>query len=311
MNSSIKQNKNLGIFICLLAAFLISQGVLTDFEKLKTLLTPSAQFTIDPRLLNYFSQVINHNAEGDEKKLNQLLTYYARVSALLSERAASYGMRGLCYYHLKQFDQATHAYQEAIKSNPQCFWYYYNPGLIHFQLGHYREAIDLLKKALETSDERTLAHITHSQIVYGPMINPPPGINSYVALKTHLKEGKNVCYQYLILSYDRLGDYTSVFSLTTSGLKFHLIPKKEDGLFQYYAGVAALRLKKYKIAAAFLGKYLQANPYHREAYEYLFQAFSNLNQKKLALQIMKKTIYLEKKHLFSSPSDEPLPLSIY
>ena len=123
-----------------------------------------------PLFFDYLVQTYRGGKVFDQKKLEAYAFYYQKVTEYIPNRADAYGLLGFCYYHLDKKKEAIESYEKAIAINPNFFWFRYNLSMIYFKAGQYKEAYEVLKKAVKTSPQATLKYIQWSKRIYIPLI---------------------------------------------------------------------------------------------------------------------------------------------
>ena len=151
-----------------------------------------------PESFKYLVDISKDPSLFDEKKLREYVYYYQKVNDYSGGRADAYGMLGLCYYHLKDYKKAIDAYTKAAQDTPQFFWFHYNPGLIYFKQGQFKEAGENFKKALATNPVHAVVFISRSKL-YVPLIQDKT-IQETIVLENVQRAFKD-CERLMVLSY--------------------------------------------------------------------------------------------------------------
>jgi len=149
-----------------------------------------------------FVRFIGHPKNSPKAFLSSLLYYYERIIEFAPERAEAHGILGYNYYHLDKHKKATVFYLEAMRLNPNFFWFPYNLGIIHYKNGDYTQAADLFKTAMHIKPEYTLKSIYLSKI-YSQIRDAE---NFHFNLEKRLQLAYQKCYALLALSYHHAGN---------------------------------------------------------------------------------------------------------
>jgi tetratricopeptide (TPR) repeat protein len=86
---------------------------------------------------------------GDYREAVTLLTRAIEEEHDAMKLALAYRFRGLSYKHLGRRDDALRDFLEVIRLQPQLDLGYYNAGVIYNLQGRYKEAIDMLSRAIQ------------------------------------------------------------------------------------------------------------------------------------------------------------------
>ncbi len=230
---------------------------------------------------DYLRDFIHGKAELDTKKMEEYEYYYEKVSQLIASPLSEvYGMMGYCYYEMGNPQKALINYKKAVDLNPYYFTYYYNPGVIYFQKGRYKEAVEFLSKAITTKIEYSFNFISSSRVYFPLLIEP---LKFETEVKVYLREGLVRCFKLLILSHYKLNNYTKMIYMAKKAVSAGL---DDDGFFYYYWGVGMSALREHREAAMLFQEALKKNPDYTEAAESLGQTLSLLGNKEFSQKIL-------------------------
>ena len=134
------------VFILFLVAGIIYAHIINqDVLKLKTL------NYVRPSLMD-LKEFADHPARMDKDSFRDILIYYKEVCDLAeesSEAPAACGVVAYAYYYSGEKQKSLKYYAKVIKQNGRFFWFFYNLAAIHFNEGHYQQAMDNFALALK------------------------------------------------------------------------------------------------------------------------------------------------------------------
>ena len=276
-------NRSLVIYLVALSVFCMTVNFnLTRLKILNYLETP----------LDYLFLFSEGKEPFDQHKFHAYLDYYENLAAYIPDLAEAHGLLGFCYYHLGQKNQAIRAYQKAIESKSDFFWFHYNLGIIYFKEKNYKLAAESFKKAMVLNPKDTVVLMMNSKVYSGI-----GGKNRFILDKDftfsnileeidkRIRSAYESCYLLLTLSYYHLEDYRN---LKQSAMNFFSLKTQQKALYAYLTGLANYQLKDYKTAVSYLNESIKLNPHYADAYQYLGLSLQKLNQKDLALVMMSR-----------------------
>jgi len=222
----------------------------------------------------------------DLKQFKKYTKFYEKIVEFYPERADALGMLGYCYYHASRKKMALAAFKSAIVENPNFFWFYYNQGVLNYQLGRYRQAVDSLSKALTISKNDTLEYILSSKVIFRSILISSKAFQ--FETKQRLQNGYDDCYRLMVLSYFHLEDYSSMYNVALAAGK---MPHKinNPGHYSYYAGIAAFHLKDYMKAIYYFQQSGESMPWNFKAYRYWGLSLKALHKDELAEHYFKQS----------------------
>lgn len=143
--------------------------------------------SVEPLVDNTFSTI----------KLDDYSRYYKKVTEVLPDLADAFGLYGYTLYRQGKTQEAKDAYQNAVKLDPDFFWFHYNLGLLYFHDQQFEKAAESMRKGLSVDKITTFTFIINSPRLYLPLIlHQTHDVKSYIVSKyeTDLKRAM-VVYQ--------------------------------------------------------------------------------------------------------------------
>jgi len=270
-----------------LACFCLIWRVL-DYDKLINNAVPQTMSRLTVPI-DYFAEFVDKEDHYNHFNLVNCINYHKGVAQFFAfQKAEAYGMLGFCYERLGQMQQATASYRQAIASNPDYFWPYYDLGVIFYNQTQYPKAEDYFHQALEQSPLKTIVLLSRSKVYSDVKLSKQSG--RYDPLGG-LKEGRTEAYILLMDSLAKTGAYEQLYKTAINGLKEGL---DVEGIFYYYAGIGAFDQKSYKQAMDFLQIALQNNPRNSDALWYFGMCLQAANKQALAQAVLSKAQLLHK-----------------
>lgn len=225
---------------------------------------------IRPANFSYLINLSNAAVDFDNKEFRPFYSYYGRMVRLLPEISSAHGMFGLCLYYNGEEQKAKRAYKEAININSYYFWFYYNLGVIHFNLGEYKEAIEVLETALKKDLGGSINYLTTTPVFKPIMLEYFQSNSMQSMLPKLIALRYSQSYQMIVISNLHLKKYTQVIQLANEATNAKL---GNQDFFYYYAGRASYEMKQYAQAELFLTNVLKVNPQHFDALYYLMECY--------------------------------------
>ena len=230
---------------------------------------------------DYLLDLTHGRKRVDQRQLRNYIYYYGTLVRFVKNKTPALGILGLCYYYLGDYDKARHLYEKAIKEDPRFFWFYNNLGLIYFKQGQHRDAVKIFREAIAANPDTTLK-IMRAEKTYRLMLFETDVNSDYKAFKK-MKVYYTHCYHLLVLSYEHLGDYTSVYDVAHDAIAEEL---PDQGFFLYYAGLGQLKMGNLPRAIYYLTECIKQYPHYTKAYAALVTALTNIGQQQKAQQIL-------------------------
>ena len=232
---------------------------------------------IMPRF-NYFHEFVDKEDHFNVQRLKESVYYYQKVIDNVPYfKGESYAMLGFCYERLGEYQKAIQAYEKSIQLSPSFFWTYYDLGIIYFRQRQYKEARDYFQKALHQPLAMAV-QIPLSSKIFRDILYLGTGETKF-DFKGSIDQGYHRAFVLLILSDQKLGDYSAMMQDSLRGLKGDLIA---DDVFLYYAGLAAYQLKIYDKALELLYPYTNKHPDRWQAFHYMALSLQGMGKKEAA-----------------------------
>jgi tetratricopeptide (TPR) repeat protein len=259
---------------------------LLDYHQLMGNGVPQTMSRLTPPI-DYFAEFVDKKDHYDSFKLLNCIYYHKAVAHFFPfQKAESYGMLGFCYERMGQVSQAIASYKEAIAANPDYFWPYYNLGVIFYRKAQYLQAHDYFQQAIKEGPIKTIILSSKSKVFNDVRLSKQSGSYNF---SQGVKEGYVQAYILMMESLYKLGNYTQLAEVALNGLNEGL---DVQGIFYYYAGVAAFNLKSYPKAIDLLEKSLQINPNNPEAFLYMGFCLKIINKIEMAQAFIDKASLL-------------------
>jgi tetratricopeptide (TPR) repeat protein len=199
--------------------------------------------------IDYFTEFVDKKDHFDRFKLMDCVYYHKAVASFFPyQKAEAYGMLGFCHERLGEENQAVAAYNQAIASDPDYFWPYYNLGVIYYRQAQYAKAGDYFSQALQQSPIKTIVFLSRSKVYNDIRLSKQQGVYDFIL---GLKQGRTSAYILLMDCLSKTGAYDQLLLAAISALKEGL---DAQGIFYYYAGVAAHMEGKEDAARFFISK---------------------------------------------------------
>ena len=274
-----------------------------DYNKIKFQVQLRDLNKIFPVSFKYLIELSDQKRQADLDGIKDYVLFYGRVAAYFPDQADAQAMLGFCYDHLGNQKLAIKHYRQAIASQPDYFWPYYNLGIIYFRASQFRESAEMFKKALELNLQKTLELIRDSKVIYKSIILEDPSLGQKMGER--LDDSFEYAYQLLILDYYYLDDFRAMLEAARNAAEVRT--RKES--FYFYAGMAAYELKEFQTAVELFEKAYTINPYFTDAAKYwkLCLELSGQNSSGIPLSSLPKLksnqpYILSKENLLAAPS---------
>ena len=243
------------------------------------------------RIMPPFEPLVEFTEKGtsiDGDILDQQVLYFKNVLKHMKGFSAADEMLGLSYFYQGNKELAERFLQEAVANNPDSFWFFYNLGLYYYKAKDYSQAITYFKKALGCSPKRTMQFMYTSKIYLPIFLASKLDMNK--ELGSRLQRGYSYNYRFIIQSYLEQEDYQNVLTHAVAGIQTNL---DQEGVYQYYAGMAAYYLKDFKTAIYYLQESIKRNPRYSNAFYYLGMSVQALGKEDLANNFLKQAEILK------------------
>ncbi len=261
--------------------------LILDYHKLVNNAVPQTMSRLTPPM-NYFTEFMDKKDHYNYFNLMNCINYHKAVAQFFAfQKAEADGMLGFCYERLGQEPQAVASYQQAIAFNPDYFWPYYNLGIIFYREGQYPRAADYFRQAIEQNPVKTIILLSRSKVYNDVKLSDNMG-GLYNPLES-LKQGRANAYILMMDSLCKTGSYELLWQTAMNGLKEGL---DTQGIFYYYAGVAAYFQKSYQKAIDLLQMALQIDPHNADALLYIGECLSRAGKTDMAQLFISKAAQL-------------------
>jgi len=259
-----------------------------DYNQLINNAIPQVMSRLTPPM-DYFAEFVDKEEPYDAFKLMNCVNYHKAVTQFFGfQKAEGFGMLGFCYERLGRQSQAIESYQQSIAVNADYFWPYYDLGVIAYRQGQYAKAGDYFKRAIEQNPIKTIFLLSRSKVYSDVKLSKEAGV--YDTLNG-LKEGRLQAYILWMDSLFKAGAYEQLGEVAINGLKQGM---DVQGIFYYYAGMAAFYQKSYPKAVEILQIALQKDPRNSDALLYLGMCLKEAGREDMAQAIISKAGVLHK-----------------
>jgi len=255
---------------------------LLDTHELMNNAVPTTLSRLTPPI-DYFNEFVDRQDHYDHFKLMDCIYYHKAVAQFYPiQKSESYGMLGFCYERLGQQAQAVDSYKQAIAANPDYFWPYYDLGVIFYNQAKYAQAEDYFHQAIARDPVRTIVLLNRSKVYNDVKLSKQDGRYDFLA---GFKQGRVTAYILLMDCLYKTGSYAQLWKAATNGIDEGV---DTQGVFYYYAGLAAFNLKSFPNAIFFLQNAAQRDPTNADAYYYLGQCLRVAGKEDMAGMFLAK-----------------------
>jgi len=259
-----------------------------DYQKLVRNAIPQTMSRLTPPI-DYFAEFVDKDSRYDPYKLMNCINYHQAVTQFFDfQKAEGFGMLGFCYDRLGNRHLAKDSYQKAISFNPDYFWPYYDLGVINYNEKQYAGAVDYFEKAIGLNPLKTVLLLSRSKVYNDVRLSKVGGTYDFIE---GIKEGRKEAYILLMNSLYKNGSYPELWAISVDGIRQGL---DTQGVFYYYAGLAAFNQKSYEKAVEFMQIALQNDPHNSDALLYLGMCLKIAGQEQMAQVLLEKAALLHK-----------------
>jgi tetratricopeptide (TPR) repeat protein len=245
-NNILKFTLTRAVFFYLICFLMIWR--ILDYPQLMSNAVPQTMSRLTPPM-DYFDEFVDRQDHYDQFKLINCVNYHKAVVQFFEyQKAEAYGMLGFCYERLGQISQAVASYQNAITSNPDYMWPYYDLGVINYRQGKYTQASNYFRQAIEQNPLKTLFLLTRSKVYNDVRLSDQDGSYDYLQ---GIKQGQLSSYILLMDSLLKANDTDQLMLVALNGIQQGLEPQS---VFYYYGSMAAHRAGKEEIALGMMHK---------------------------------------------------------
>jgi len=239
--------------------------------------------------IDYFAEFVDKEDHYNYFNLMDCINYHKAVAHFFAfQKSEAYGMLGFCYERLGETQESLSSYQQAVASNPDYFWPYYDLGVISYNQAQYIKAANYFQQALQQNPLKTIVLLSRSKIYNDVKLSKLDGNYDYLQ---GLKQGHLQSYILLMDSLYKTAAYEELWKIAVSGIKEGL---DSQGIFYYYAGAAAFHLKSYQKAVEFLQAALQDDPLNSDALLYMGMCLQMAGKQDLGQMVLNKAALLHK-----------------
>jgi tetratricopeptide (TPR) repeat protein len=234
------------------------------------------------------------------------LRYFSLVLKYMPNEAASEMFLGVCrYYAQGQKDAAWQLMRHSVDTNPLFFWNIYNAGILAFERGDMKSALDYFQKCLVLPEDRVL-DMMRSSVVYRQVMNSS---NFNADLGENIRNIKQDVYLFLAAASFYSGDYDKARSIALYGLEKTGPQDKEP--FFFYAGAATLSLGDPQAALTFFGTCVKLKSQNPMVYNYAGQILKASGNMEAASNMFLTARSLGKSQNNGFPYTERLKLRLF
>lgn len=194
----------------------------------------------------------------DKKEFKRAKAYYQTLIASAIATPAMYANLGYCYYYLNNVKKALEFYEIAKFKDQRMYIFYFDVGIIQFELKDYLSAADNFKKAL------ILLPKTSEALIKAMHIGPKHAKNEMYGyyFQQRVPFDNLLANIYLLKSLIKLNLYEEVLGYAAEAMKEF----PNDPEIYYYAAEASFQLGFLKNALALIYKSLDVAPNYSQGY---------------------------------------------
>ncbi len=214
---------------------------------------------------------LEHSPEKPDIEKIQLALYYNKKVHKRFPDSLVHGRIGTCYFYLNEQDQAIKAYQEAIALEPQLYSFYWDLGVVFFEIKDYERSVEYLGKAFR---QIPIAMMYFKQT--DDLLNEKGLTRKIVFIKQLEKRAKvdaETALHLIAQSYFHLNKYREMQRVASEGIKSF----PNSALLKYDLGLAFYRQEDYPKAAVFLSQAIGLAPHFLEAYQFRAACWEKMN----------------------------------
>jgi tetratricopeptide (TPR) repeat protein len=203
--------------------------------------------------------------------------------------AATYHMRGKCYFMLNEFDKAVADLQKALQLKPQDYDVAYTLALANLKLKQVPAAQKIFDRMLAELGNRPQLRILMGR-AYRQTGFLPEAIDEFkkaIALDPRFPR----VHYYLGLTY-LLKDGAARINDAEAEFRLEVEANPDEFFANYYLGIVSTIQRKWDAAVGFLLKAVRLEPNNPDPYFYLGQAYQGLSKHDDAIEMFRKSIGL-------------------
>lgn len=201
--------------------------------------------------------------EGDLKEFER---YYEKAALFMPRSAEARALKGYSYYYGGDKVKAQRAYSQAVRMNPKLFNFYYNLGIIALDRKDHKKAFAHFKDSVAVDPGVNVQSISGSvwYIMFLPSVHQPQLLAN--AVGTHVRDQYRRGYLQLLISCELLNDHASMLLYARKAIANDFL---NQGVFYYYAGLAAYQLNEPQQAVVFLQEAVKHKFQYAQVYQVL------------------------------------------
>ncbi|MCA9407863.1 MAG: tetratricopeptide repeat protein [Candidatus Omnitrophica bacterium] len=231
----------------------------------------------------------------DPKILNQYVDFYKQVVRYFPDQYDAHGFLGIFYYYSGDYKNSESALRKAVGLNEHNFWHYHNLGGLYFQQKRYKEALDILYKSVFITQDDTFLSILASPIYQQIIYEHRDFDNGKVK---RLFDGYRRVYTMLIFILQEEKNYLQMFNTAYGAVKSGV---DENGIYLYFAGLAAFNLKEFQKAAFLFQESIKKNSNFTESYYYLGLSYEKIGKIEEAKTAAQRAVFLKEQGIMNVP----------
>jgi tetratricopeptide (TPR) repeat protein len=232
------------------------------------------------RIMPSFEPLVAYNEQGkliNEEVLDQQVLYFKSVLRYMTGFSAAHELIGITYYLQGEGSLAERSFKDAVKTNPDMFWFLYNQGIFYYKKKNFSLATESFEKALACDPKKTLQFMFVSKIYLPLFISSKLDLGNTLAQR--LQEGYASAYQFIIDGYLQQDDYANAIRYAKLGVQTNL---DQRGIYHYYVGMSSYYLKDFKTAIFYLQESVKKNPSYANSFYYLGMSIQAVGKEELA-----------------------------
>jgi hypothetical protein len=172
-----------------------------------------------------------------EKDLHKYIVYFHSIYNEVSEWQAE-SITATLYALSGQDAESIASFKHVLSENPDFFWACYNLGIIYFRQGNFKEATDMMARALASDTTKTLVAITSSR-AYMQLIRRHPDTGTYVLLAANVNKACLNAQRILVASSYWAGDFDNTLQAAAAFLENN---NPNDPHLIYWRNITYLKL---------------------------------------------------------------------
>jgi len=243
--------------------------------------------------------------EVEKDQLARYSNYYEKVVKYIPKLPEAHGMLGFSYFYLGKEEEAIASIGKAAVLDSYFFWYQYNLGVIYYQKGDYKKAIQFFENAVSKKPEIALIIINRSS-VYQRALRGATNLQDIMLAR--IKSGYSESYRLIVLSHMKSRNYPEMIKTASSAIALGLEHKE---LFYYYLGVGSYHLNEFQKSLYFLQEAIKRDPQFAEAFYYLSLNLKALGQDEVASQTLARSFHLHRQVKSNRPKEDKSYLRIF